>query len=47
MLASLYASLRRERAFASKNGTERLVLELFRSDGMQQAVVLLDPPPGR
>jgi uncharacterized protein (TIGR02268 family) len=34
-------------AFASKNGTERLVLELFRADGMQQAVVLLDPPSGR
>lgn len=34
-------------AFVSKNGPERLVLELFRSDGMQQAVVLLDPPPGR
>lgn len=34
-------------AFASKNGTERLVLELFRADGMQQAVVLLDPPNGR
>lgn len=34
-------------AFNSKNGTERLVLELFRADGIQQVSVLVEPPNGR
>ena len=34
-------------AFASQKGREQLFLELFRSDGLQQVYVLVDPPPDR
>jgi uncharacterized protein (TIGR02268 family) len=34
-------------AFVSEKGREQLFLELFRSDGLQQVYVLVDPPPGR
>jgi uncharacterized protein (TIGR02268 family) len=33
-------------AFVSRAGTEQLTLELFRSDGIRQACVLVDPPIG-